>query len=107
MLTVRLLPEDELAGVADPERCVEPAVPRRAEGAITVRALRMTPADLVRLRIETDLALAEMRTEAMRAEATWRQRLAQWHADGRAAFEANGLDTAPLSRVLQSLRTSL
>ncbi|GAA3850919.1 hypothetical protein GCM10022403_098040 [Streptomyces coacervatus] len=107
MLTVRLLPEDELAGVADPERCVEPAVPRRAEGAITVRALRMTPADLVRLRIETDLALADMRTEAMHAEATWPQRLAQWHADGRTAVEANELDTALLSRVLHGLRASL
>ncbi|MFF4686780.1 hypothetical protein FB563_2435 [Streptomyces puniciscabiei] len=107
MLTVRLLPEDELAGVADPERCVEPAVPRRTEGTITVRALRLTPADLVRLRIETDLALADMRTEVMRAGAAWRQRLAQWHADGRAAVEANELDTALLSRVLQGLRASL
>ncbi|MFF4573559.1 hypothetical protein [Streptomyces sp. NPDC001410] len=31
MLTLRLLPEDERAGVADPERCVELAVPRRIE----------------------------------------------------------------------------
>jgi hypothetical protein len=80
VLTVRLLPEDELAGVVDPERCVELALPRRTEDTITVRALRLTPADLVRLRIATDLAPAEMRTEA-----AWRQRLAQWHADGRAA----------------------
>ncbi|MEU6089069.1 hypothetical protein ABZ865_20070 [Streptomyces sp. NPDC047085] len=107
MLTLRLLPEDELACVADPERCVELAVPRRAEGRITVRTLRLTPADLVRLRTETDLALADMRTEVMRAEAAWRERLAQWHADGRAAAEATELDTALLSLVLEGLRASL
>ncbi|WP_257016113.1 hypothetical protein [Streptomyces sp. Ag82_O1-15] len=43
----------------------------------------------------------------MHAEAAWRKRLAQWHADGRAAVEADELDTALLSRVLQSLRASL
>ncbi|MFI1075715.1 MULTISPECIES: hypothetical protein [Streptomyces] len=107
MLTLRLLPEDELAGVADPERCVELAVPRRTQGRITVRTLRLTPADLVRLRTETDLALADIRTEVMRAEAAWHERLAQWHADGRAAVEATRPDTALLSLVLEGLRASL
>ncbi|MGP4091618.1 hypothetical protein [Streptomyces sp. KR55] len=107
MLTLRLLPEDELAGVADPERCVELAVPRHTEGTITVRTLRLTPADLVRLRTETDLALADIRTEVMRAEAAWRELLGEWHAEGRAAVEANELDTALLSRVLERLRASL
>lgn len=73
MLTLRLLPEDDLAGVADPERCVELAVPRRTAGTFAVRTLRLTPTDLVRLRTETDLAPADIRTEAMRAEAAWRR----------------------------------
>jgi hypothetical protein len=107
VLTLRLLPEDELAGVADPERCVELAVPRRTEGTFAVRTLRLTPADLVRLRTETDLALADIRTEVRRAEAAWHQRLGKWHADGRAAVEAGEPDTALLSRVLERLRTSL
>ncbi|MEU5532700.1 hypothetical protein [Streptomyces sp. NPDC020362] len=107
MLTLRLLAEDELAGVVDPERCVELAVPRRTEGAITVRTLRLTPADLVRLRTEADLALADIRTEVMRAEDAWRERLAEWHADGRAAAEATELDTALISLVLEGLRASL
>ncbi|MFI6360174.1 hypothetical protein ACIBJF_48340 [Streptomyces sp. NPDC050743] len=67
MLTLRLLPEVELAGAADPKRCVELAEPRRTEGTITIRTLRLTLADLVRLRTETDLALADIRTEVMRA----------------------------------------
>jgi hypothetical protein len=107
VLTLRLLPEDELAGVADPERCVELAVPRRTEGRFAVRTLRLTPADLARLRTETDLALADIRTEVVRAEAAWHQRLGKWHADGRAAVEAGEPDTALLSRVLERLRTSL
>jgi hypothetical protein len=107
VLTLRLLPEDELADVADPERCVELAVPRSTEDRITVRTLRLTPADLVRLRTETELALADIRNEVMRAEAAWRQRLGKWHAEGRAAVEANEPDTALLSRVLEGLRASL
>lgn len=107
MLTLRLLPEDELAGVLDPERCVELAVPRRTEGRITVRTLRLTPADLVRLRTEADLVLADIRTEVMRAEAAWRERLAEWHAAGQAAVEATELDTALISLVLEGLRASL
>lgn len=107
MLTLRLLPEDELAGVADPERCVELAVSRGTEDRITVRTLRLTPADLVRLRTETDVALADIRNEVMRAEAAWRQRLEEWHADGRAAVEANEPDMALLSRVLEVLRASV
>ncbi|MGW3122189.1 hypothetical protein ACWDBW_34520 [Streptomyces sp. NPDC001107] len=107
MLTLRLLPEGELAGVADPQRCVELSVPRRTKGTVTVRTLRLTPADLVRLRTETDLALADIRTEVMRAEAAWRELLGEWHAEGRAAVEANEPEAALLSRVLQGLRTSL
>ncbi|MCX5421902.1 hypothetical protein OHA48_20475 [Streptomyces sp. NBC_00114] len=107
MLTLRLLPEDELAGVADPERCVELTVPRRTEGTFAVRTLRLTPADLVRLRTETDLALADIRTEVVCAEAAWHQRLGKWHADGRAAVEAGEPDTTLLSRVLEGLRSSL
>jgi hypothetical protein len=107
VLTLRLLPEDELAGVADPERCVELAVPRRTEGTFAVRTLRLTPAGLVRLRTETDLALPDIRTKVMRAETAWHQRLGTWHADGRAAVEAGEPDTALLSRVLERLRTFL
>ncbi|MCC5478400.1 hypothetical protein ACFV2N_35290 [Streptomyces sp. NPDC059680] len=66
-----------------------------------------TPADLVRLRTETDLALADIRTEVMRAEAAWRGRLAECHAKGRAAAEATELDTTLLSLVLEGLRASL
>ncbi len=107
MLTLRLLPADELAGIADPERCVELAVPRGTEDRITVRTLRLKPADLVRLCTKTDLALADIRNEVMRAEAAWRQRLGKWHAEGRAAVEANEPDAAMLSRVLQGLRASV
>jgi hypothetical protein len=107
VLTLRLLPEGELVGVADPERCVELAVPRRTESTITLRALRLTPADLVQLRTETDLALADIRTEVMRAEAAWRELLGEWHAEGRAAVEASEPDVALLSRVLEGLRAVL
>ncbi|MGW7824121.1 hypothetical protein ACWGLF_39850 [Streptomyces puniciscabiei] len=105
MLTLRLLPEDELAGVLDPERCVELAVPCCTEGTITVRTLRLTPADLVRLRTETDLALSDIRTEVMRAQtAAWREPLMDWQ---RAAVEAKELDMTLLPRVLEGLRASL
>ncbi|WP_406171059.1 hypothetical protein [Streptomyces sp. NBC_00996] len=57
-------------------------MPRRTEGTITVRTLRLTPIDLVLFRIETDLSLADLRTEGMRTETTWRPRLGKWHADG-------------------------
>ncbi|MFF3512767.1 hypothetical protein [Streptomyces sp. NPDC002573] len=107
MLTLRLLPEEELVGVADPEPCVELAVPRCIEGSMTIRTLRLTPADLVRLRTETDLALADIRTEVMRAETAWRELLGEWHAEGRAAAEASELDMAVLWRVLEDLRASL
>ncbi|MFI8928258.1 hypothetical protein ACIG3E_11360 [Streptomyces sp. NPDC053474] len=99
--------EGELTGVADPERCVELAVPRRCEDAITIRTLRLTPADLVRLRTETELTLADIRTEVMRAEAVWRELLGEWHAEGRAAVEASEPEAPLLVRVLQGLRGSL
>ncbi len=86
---------------------MELAVPRRTEDTITVRTLRLTPADLVRLRMETDGALADIRTEVRRAEAAWRELLGAWHAEGRAAIEASAPDMALLTRVLDALRASL
>jgi hypothetical protein len=104
MLTLRLMDAEELDGDRHPERCVELAVPRRTEGAITVRTLRLTPADLVRLRVEADAALAEIRTAAMQAEAAWTQTLDRWHEDGRAAVASRTPDVGLLQRVLEALR---
>ncbi|GAB2329199.1 hypothetical protein [Streptomyces aidingensis] len=105
MLTLRLLPEEELDG--DPAQCVELAVPRRGGDTITVTSLRLTPSDLVRLRTEADLALGEIRAEVLRAEATWRQLLGRWFEEGRAAVDSLTPDVALLTRVLEGLRTSL
>lgn len=105
MLTLRLMDEAELTGDAHPEQCVELAVPRLTTNTITIRTLRLAPADLVRLRTEADLVLSDIRTEVMRAEAAWRQLLGEWHADGRrATLESRETDVRLLARVLEALR---
>jgi hypothetical protein len=38
--------------------------------------MRISPADLIRLRIEAELALDEVRAEVMKAEIAWERRLA-------------------------------
>lgn len=100
-MRLRLLGETELAG--DPARCVEFALENvRVEDGHLV--LRITPADLVHLRIETDIVLREIRAAAIRAENAWRRALGEWHEEGRAAVEAREPDVALLARVLEGLR---
>ncbi|WP_327255469.1 hypothetical protein [Streptomyces sp. NBC_01244] len=100
-MRLRLLDGTELA--SDPARCVEFALDQvRVEDGHLV--LRITPADLVHLRIETDSVLREIRSEALRAEHAWRRALGEWHEEGRAAVEARAPDVALLARVLEALR---
>uniref|UniRef100_A0AAU2JKY2 Uncharacterized protein n=1 Tax=Streptomyces sp. NBC_00049 TaxID=2903617 RepID=A0AAU2JKY2_9ACTN len=94
--------ESELAG--DPARCVELTVPEWREDTITVSTLRLTPADVVRLRLESDLVMSEIRGEVMRAELAWKQQLGRWYDEGRAAVESREPDVALLARVLEGLR---
>ena len=101
---MRVLPEDELGGVANPERGVDLAIPRRIDGASTVRTPRLTPADLVGLRTETDLAPAGIRTDVMRARTRGANYSRIGTPKGRAAVEANQPDLTRRSRVLDGLR---
>ncbi|MFI5800868.1 hypothetical protein [Streptomyces sp. NPDC051677] len=66
--------------------------------------VRITPADLVRLRVESGLVLGEIRAEVQRAESAWRQHLIRWYRDGRLAAEARAPDISLLQRVLDGLR---
>ncbi|MEV0186476.1 hypothetical protein AB0I54_45865, partial [Streptomyces sp. NPDC050625] len=66
--------------------------------------VRITPTDLVRLRVESGLALGEIRAEVQRAEIPWRQHLSRWYGDGRLAAEASAPDISLLQRVLDGLR---
>ncbi|MEV6551710.1 hypothetical protein AB0M57_23770 [Streptomyces sp. NPDC051597] len=107
VLTLRLLPQDELAGDPCPEACIELTFgPLRPEPDLVVfpEPVRMTPSDLVRLRMETELVLGEMRAEVMRAEIAWERALGEWYEEGRAAIEARRPDTTLLARVLECLR---
>lgn len=100
-MRLRLLDETELTG--DPTRCVEFSLDQvRVEDDHLI--LRVSPAEVVHLRFETEKVLDEIRGEVERAERAWRQALGEWHEEGRAAVEARVPDVALLARVLAGLR---
>jgi hypothetical protein len=66
--------------------------------------LRITPADLVRLHLESGLLLGEVRAEMLRAEAAWQRQLGRWYEEARQAVEARTPDETLLRRVLDGLR---
>ncbi|MGW6865345.1 hypothetical protein ACWGHM_29265 [Streptomyces sp. NPDC054904] len=104
--TLRLLSAAELAGDPHPHACVEvvfTSIRREEDAAASPTALRITPADVIRLRMETELTLDEMRTEVMRAEIAWEKTLGSWYEEGRRAVEARAPDVALLARVLEGL----
>lgn len=108
-ISLRLLPSEELVGDPFPDACVQlafgPTRPSDEAGVVAVpESVRITPADLVRLRVESGLALGEIRAEMQRAEIAWRQQLSRWYGDGRLAVEARAPDISLLQRVLDGLR---
>lgn len=108
-IALRLLPEEELAADVRREACVEVSFghvrPAGDPDLLTIPSpLRITPADLVRLRLEAELVLGEMRTEVMRAEIAWREQLGRWYEEGRQAVETREPDIGLLARVLEGLR---
>ncbi|MGW6235402.1 hypothetical protein ACWGBX_13255 [Streptomyces sp. NPDC055037] len=58
----------------------------------------------MRLRMEAELVLGEIRVEVMRAEIAWEKALGGWYEEGRAAVESRQPDAALLVRVLECLR---
>ncbi|MGW0945049.1 hypothetical protein ACWD4O_21205 [Streptomyces sp. NPDC002623] len=108
-ISLRLLTSEELVGDPFPDACVElsfgPARPSDEVGAVVVpEPVRITSPDLVRLRVESGLALSEIRAEVQRAEIAWRQQLSRWYGDVRLAVEARAPDISLLQRVLGGLR---
>ncbi len=108
-ISLRLLPSEELVGDPFPDACVQlafgPTHPADEVGAVAVpESVRITPADLVRLRVESGIALGEIRAEMQRAEIAWRRQLGCWYGDGRLAVEARAPDISLLQRVLDGLR---
>ncbi|MFJ8489462.1 hypothetical protein ACIRBZ_14005 [Streptomyces sp. NPDC094038] len=109
LVSLRLLPAEELVGDACPDACVELAfnsscLSDEADAVVVSEPVRITPADLVRLRVESGLVLGEIRAEVQRAESAWRQHLSRWYRDGRLAAEARAPDISLLQRVLDGLR---
>jgi hypothetical protein len=108
-ISVRLMPAEELTNSFYPDACVEVAFGpmRPANDPNTVvypEPLRITPADLVRLHAEADLALGQLRPEVLRAQIAWKQQLGRWYQEGRQAVEAGLPDVALLQRVLDALK---
>ncbi|QWQ42627.1 hypothetical protein KME66_17660 [Streptomyces sp. YPW6] len=108
-IALRLLPAAELADAPHPDACVEIDFgPLRPPGdpdlIVLPEPLRITPADLARLRVEAELAMSEIRAEVMQAEITWQKALGHWYEEGRAAVESREPDVALLARVLEGLR---
>ncbi|MDF3143529.1 MULTISPECIES: hypothetical protein [unclassified Streptomyces] len=66
--------------------------------------LRITPAELLRLHMESAHALGEIRAEATWAEIEYQRRLNRWHEDGRVAVDSMEPEVALLARVLEALR---
>jgi hypothetical protein len=102
---LRLLDEKELAD--DPARCVELTVPECRDSGIIASRLRLTPTDVVRLCMETDLMMGEIRAEVLKAETVWKRQLGRWYEEGRAAVEAREPNVALLGRILEGLRSTL
>ncbi|WP_328550185.1 hypothetical protein [Streptomyces sp. NBC_00366] len=108
-MSLRLMHDDELVDDPSPEACVELVFgplhePGGSDAVICAKPLRMTPADLLRLHMESELVLREIRAEATRAEIAWQQRVGRWYEEGRIAVESRDPDTALLQRVLEGLR---
>lgn len=106
-MQLRLMSPEELADDPRPDLCVElaPAPHRPEDGRIDVpRPLRISPADVIRLRMETELVLGEIRVQVLRAELGWRQHLGRWYEEGRAAVESRTPEAELLARVLEGLR---
>ncbi len=108
-MSLRLMDADELVDDPSPEACVELTLgPFRATSdpgtEIFAAPLRITPVDLLRLHMESDLALGEIRAEATRAETEYQRRLSRWHEEGRAAVEGREPEVTLLVRVLEGLR---
>ncbi|MEV7432279.1 hypothetical protein [Streptomyces griseoviridis] len=99
----------ELVADPNPDACVDITLgPLQSAGACDppkfAEPLRITPADLLRLRMESDLALGEMRAEVVRADYAWQRHLGRWYAEGREAVEAGEPEAVLLTRVLEGLR---
>jgi hypothetical protein len=108
-ISVRFMSAEELTISPRPDTCVEVAFGpmRPANDPNTVvcpEPLRITPADLVRLHAETDLALGQLRVEMLRAEIAWKQQLGHWYEEGRQAVETRLPEVALLQRVLDALK---
>ncbi|MGV9267425.1 hypothetical protein ACWDRR_22490 [Kitasatospora sp. NPDC003701] len=73
-------------------------------GPARTEPLRITPAELVRLAMEADTVLAEIRAHTRQAEAHWRTALGHWFEEAKAAVQAQTPETALLQRVLEALR---
>ncbi|GAA3837295.1 hypothetical protein GCM10022206_89280 [Streptomyces chiangmaiensis] len=101
---LRLIASEELVGDPHPDACVELVFGPVPDAAACPEPLRITPADLLRLHVETGLVLGEIRAEAQRAENAWEQHLGHWYGDGRLAVEARAPDISLLQRVLAGLR---
>ncbi|MFJ9886029.1 hypothetical protein ACIQRW_09215 [Streptomyces sp. NPDC091287] len=100
---------EELADDPRPEECVEvafgPMRPSKNPDLFVIpEPLRITPADLARLRVETELAMGEIRAEVLHAELAWRMALGRWYVKGKAAVDSREPDVALLARILDGLR---
>jgi hypothetical protein len=100
---------DELVDDPSPEACVELVLsplpgPGDWDGETCAEPLRMTPADLLRLHMESDLVLGEIRAEATRAQIALQRHVGRWYEDGRIAVESRDPDVTLLQRVLEGLR---
>jgi hypothetical protein len=100
---------DELVDDPSPEACVELALsplhePGGSDAVICAEPLRMTPADLLRLHMESELVLREIRAEATRAQIALQRHVGRWYEDGRIAVESRDPDVTLLQRVLEGLR---
>ncbi|WP_234387929.1 MULTISPECIES: hypothetical protein [Streptomyces] len=99
----------ELVNDPSPEACVELTLDplgsmSDSHAAMLAESLRMTPVDLVRLHLESDLMLSAIRTEAVRAEITWQRSLRRWYEEGRVAAESREPEVTLLIRVIEGLR---
>ncbi|MFI6371518.1 hypothetical protein [Streptomyces sp. NPDC050546] len=108
-ISLRLLPSGELVGDPFPGACVELAFgpthqSDEADAVAVPVSVGITPAEVARLRVESALALGEIRAEMQRAEIAWRRQLSRWYDDGRLAVEAHAPDISLLQRVLDRLR---
>ncbi|MFD5616493.1 hypothetical protein [Kitasatospora sp. NPDC127060] len=96
---VRLVPPGDLTERQSPTHCVEIDL-----GPDREQPLLITPSELVRLSIEADTVLAEIRAHAKQAESQWRTSLGHWFEEAQAAVQAHPPETAMLQRVLEALR---